>query len=553
MDKNLDKIIKQLKIKSKSILEEFSKLDKKKKLVVGLVVSFLIVLLFIGLITSKKSSQVVLFSNLSSSDFSEVSKKIEILGFSYWVEDGRTIMVKDSDRDIILTKLAQEDNIPKGIPGWKLFDISSWSTTDKELDIKYMRALRGEIKKHIESLKNIDQASVDIAISKESLYSSKEQPYTAAVTLHLANGYNQLNQKEIKGISYLVSRAVGSKLKPENVTITDAYGKIISDHDDLDFRSKEYSFLEYRAKIEERARASLLHDIRKGLEKIYSSDRIQIVRLNMDFNWDKILEEQEFYSPIELEKDDPSTPYSERKIKDSLIVTEDLVSEKYKGSDSEMDGYLSSSKVKKGIGDQAVEYSREERVVKHVVNKIKKRINKDSYKIAKISVAIAIDGQQELSRLPSGQYDLSPSAEIIKTPLKPEELEKAKNIVKKAINYSKVRGDQVAIENIMFDRTEYWDSLRKAYQNKKKFGKEWLLFILGVFFLLAGFTLFLTKKKKPEKKNRSVFYFKPKRSVKDKLSLEEETRFRVYQNVQDLARKKPSEVAYLLRSWLSEK
>ena len=92
---------------------------------------------------------------------------------------------------------------------------------------------------------------------------------------------------------YLVSRAVGNRLKPENVTVTDEFGKIISDFDDdFDKAKTEFTMIEYRKKIEEKARVKLLNDIREGLERIYSADRIQIVRLNMDFNWDKISEEQ---------------------------------------------------------------------------------------------------------------------------------------------------------------------------------------------------------------------------------------------------------------------
>ena len=63
--------------------------------------------------------------------------------------------------------------IPKGIPGWKLFDMSKWTETDRELDVKYMRALRDEIKRHIESLNNIDKANVEIAMTEDSLYTDE--------------------------------------------------------------------------------------------------------------------------------------------------------------------------------------------------------------------------------------------------------------------------------------------------------------------------------------------------------------------------------------------
>ena len=81
-----------------------------------------------------------------------------------------------TERELILTKLAQEKMIPKGIPGWKLFDMTKWTETERELDVKFMRSLRDEIKRHIESLENIEKADVDIAMTEDSIYSESRNP-----------------------------------------------------------------------------------------------------------------------------------------------------------------------------------------------------------------------------------------------------------------------------------------------------------------------------------------------------------------------------------------
>ncbi len=284
--------------------EVFGKLDRTKKIIIGVVTGVVVIAFIVLFSVSSGQPNVVLFSELSADDFGQVTKKLDEMGYHYQASGQTNIMVRPTEREVILTKLAQEKMIPKGIPGWKLFDMTKWTETERELDVKYMRALRDEIKRHIESLASIDKADVDIAMTEDSIYSETESPYTAAVTVHLKSGYEKLSKKEIKGIIYLVSRAVGTRLKPENVTVTDETGTIISDFDDeLDKAKTEYTILEYRHKLEERARVRMLKDIRAGLERIYSADRIQILRLNMEFNWDKISEEQEEYTPIELEKD----------------------------------------------------------------------------------------------------------------------------------------------------------------------------------------------------------------------------------------------------------
>ena len=208
------KIFQQLK-------EIYAKLDTTKKIIIGVVTGVLVIAFIVLFSVSSQKANIVLFSDLPSDEFGQVTKKLEEMGFHYTTSGTTTILVDPNQREVILTRLAQENMIPKGIPGWKLFDISKWTETDKELNVKYMRALRDEIKRHIESLKNIEKADVEIAITEDELFTEKENAYTAAVTVYLAPGYDTLSKKEIKGIQYLVSRAVGTKLKPENVSITD--------------------------------------------------------------------------------------------------------------------------------------------------------------------------------------------------------------------------------------------------------------------------------------------------------------------------------------------
>jgi flagellar M-ring protein FliF len=462
--------------------------------------------------------------------------------------------------------------IPKGIPGWKLFDVSKWTETEKELNVKYMRALTDEVKKHIQSLRNIEKASVEIALSEDSLYSDKQTPYTAAVTVHLAPGYDKLAKKEIKGITYLVSRAVGNRLNPENVTITDDHGRIISDFDDeLDRAKTEYTKLEYRRKIEEKARVKLLKDIREGLEKIYSGDRIQVVRLNMDFNWDQVSEEKEEYTPIELVAQDPTKPYNTRKTKDSLVISEKATKEKFQGHGWNPEGPAGTEGNKppgyKASDDQYAKYSKDENIKNHAVNKTVKKIERDPFDITKISVAIAIDGIQDLPRLPDGDYDLDPTKKPLQIKLTPEELKKAENIIKKSINFNSVRGDQVAVENIMFDRSKYWNSIREEYRKREQMKKLLLASLIGVIALFVGFILFRAIQKELERRRRAreerlaleqqrmreaALRVAEEEGIDVELSLEEKARKDLHENAMNLAKERPDDVAQLLRTWLAE-
>ncbi len=559
------KIFNQLK-------EVFSKLDTAKKIIIGVVLGVVLISFVVLFSVSSSKGKVVLFSDLPSEDFGQVTKKLEEMGYYYSTSGTTTIFVLPEQREELLTRLAQENMIPRGIPGWKLFDMSKWTETDKELNVKYMRALRDEIKRHLESLRNIETADIEIAITEDELFTDKETPYTAAVTLHLAPGYDKLSKKEIKGIMYLVSRAVGGKLKPENVTVTDEYGTIISDFDDdFDKAKAEYSLLENRRKIEEKARIQLLRDIRKGLERIYSPDRIQIVRLNMAFNWDVVTEDKEEYTPIEMVPDNPLTPYSEREVKDSFVISEKSTKENFQGHGWNPQGPAGTEGNTppgyKGSDDQYSKYNKQENVKNYSVNKTLKKINRDPYDIESLSVAIAIDGNQSLPIKPDGEYDVDPNKEPIQVPLSKDELRQAENIVKKAINFNAARGDQVAVENIMFDRSKQWLALREEFLQKERMRRMLLAALIGVFALILGIILFrfisreLSRRRRlkeeqlaleQQRMREAALRAAEEEGVDVELSLEEKARLELQENAMNLARERPDEVAQLLKTWLAE-
>lgn len=552
--------------------EIFSKLDRTKKIIIGVVTGVVVVAFAVLLTVSTSHPNVVLFSELSSEDFGQVTKKLEEMGYQYNTVGTTGVMVKPQERDLIMTRLAQEQMIPKGIPGWKLFDMTKWTETDRELDVKYMRALRDEIKRHIESLKNISKATVDIAIAEDSLYSDTQTPYTAAVTVHLAPGYEKLSRKEIKGIVFLVSRAVGNRLKPENVTVTDDTGNIISDFDDdMDKAKSEYTLLEYRKKIEEKERVRYMKEIRKALERIYSADRIEIVRLSMDFNWDKIKEKQKEYTPIEIEKQNPAVPYNTRKVKDSLVISEKTTSEKFQGHGWNPEGPAGTEGNKppgyKAADDQYAKYSKRERIRNHAVNETEREIERAPYRVARVSVAVAIDGEQMLPRLPDGEYDLDPLKKPVQISLQPEDLRKAEKIIKSAINFDEGRGDNVAVENIMFDRSKYWNELRDEFRRKEQMKKLLLAALIGVIALFVGFLLYRGISKEIERRRRmkeealaleqqrmreAALRAAEEEGIDVELSLEERARLELQESAINLARERPDDVAKLLRTWLSE-
>ncbi|MBP8081982.1 MAG: flagellar M-ring protein FliF [Spirochaetes bacterium] len=562
-------LLKKLALQAK---EAFLKLSTAKKAIVAGVVLALFVAFGIMISVSGSEQKVVLFAQLESKEFGEVSKKLEEMGYKYSTTGTTGILVSPQERDIILTRLAQEDLIPKGVPGWQLFDMSKWTETDREIDVKYMRALTGELKRHLESLKNIEKADVQVAMSDESLYSNETAKYTAAVTVYLASGYEKLTRKEVKGIVTLVSRGVGPKLKPEDVVVTDENGSIISDFDDDGDAAKlEISLLEQRKKLEEKERVKMLRDIQEGLKRIFSEDRIQVVRLNLEYNWDKVNEQRKEYLPFVLRQDNPDTPYSELEVKESTPISRKNTTENFQGHGWNPQGPAGTEPNRppgyKAADDQFAKYDKQENIENLAVGQSDKTIQRQPYEVAKVSVSIAIDGVQDLPKNPDGTYDLDPAKKPVQTPLTPEELKQAEDLIKSAVGFNRARGDMVSVKNIMFDRSKQWEALRDEYERKEQFKRLLLAVLIGIFALFLGFILFTAIKKEMARRRRireeqlaleqqrmreAALRAAEEDGVDVELSLEEKARLELQENAIRLAKERPNDVAQLLRTWLAE-
>ena len=129
MPESLKKILEQIK-------ELFGKLDNTKRIILGVVIAIVIVAIVVLSSFSLKKNAVVLFKDLQPKEFSEISKKLEALGYDYSAADASIISVDPDLRQEIITKLAQENLIPPGIQGWELFDIDKFTETQFDKDIK---------------------------------------------------------------------------------------------------------------------------------------------------------------------------------------------------------------------------------------------------------------------------------------------------------------------------------------------------------------------------------------------------------------------------------
>ncbi|HMB20194.1 MAG TPA: flagellar M-ring protein FliF, partial [Spirochaetota bacterium] len=89
--------------------EIYTKLDTTKRIIIGVVAGVLVVSFIVLFSVSTEKANVVLFSDLPAEEFGKVTKQLEEMGYSYTTDGTTTVLVDPGKREVIMTRLAQED------------------------------------------------------------------------------------------------------------------------------------------------------------------------------------------------------------------------------------------------------------------------------------------------------------------------------------------------------------------------------------------------------------------------------------------------------------
>ncbi|MCX8065054.1 MAG: flagellar basal-body MS-ring/collar protein FliF [Candidatus Hydrogenedentes bacterium] len=246
----------------RGVREFWSQLNLSARVVIS--VSFFVV--FAGLLLivymGVRTDYVLLSSGLSPQDIAKATDVLSRQGINYRVsEDGSSLYVPASSRSSAQLALAQSD-VPVGRPvppGWELFSTTELMTNQWLQNVKFMRALQGEIQKQLNAFDFVNSSYVLIREAKEELFVSEQKPSEAAVTLDLKR---PLTKQEIKGIVSIVDHAGGANLHPGNITVVSTKGEILYLPPQPGFASIASSKLELIADWEKQREAKVMAKLR---------------------------------------------------------------------------------------------------------------------------------------------------------------------------------------------------------------------------------------------------------------------------------------------------
>lgn len=216
----------QLKSTMGAVREGWKGLSTQKK--TGLITALLSIFILVSGLSyySQRVEYTTLFSGLEEADAGLIVNDLEAKAISYKLEDnGRTILIDDTQLDKYRIQLAVDGMMPETSTGFEIFDETSMMATDEDRSIMYQRAVTGELERAITSLQSVESAKVILSIPEGSVFGT-EQPEASASVVIATKGNQQLSSATIQGVVSLVSGAV-ENLPANNIKIVDKSGNVL--------------------------------------------------------------------------------------------------------------------------------------------------------------------------------------------------------------------------------------------------------------------------------------------------------------------------------------
>jgi len=198
-----------------------------RRLIIGSAVIFAVGL-FLLMRISGATDYATLATTQTTADAAAITQELDAQGIPFRTRDGgTTIQVPAGQLDQARLGLASSNLLAGGggVVGMELFDKQGWGATDFTQRVNLTRAMEGELSRTIGRLDQVQSATVRIAMPTERLFTSDQKPTTASVLLSLVPGAT-LDPSQVMGVTRLVAMAVPG-LDAKNVTITDTQGNIL--------------------------------------------------------------------------------------------------------------------------------------------------------------------------------------------------------------------------------------------------------------------------------------------------------------------------------------
>jgi flagellar M-ring protein FliF len=443
-------------IERKNLLKLISEWPLRRKIALGAVTLFSIVLFAAIIIQSQTVTHQLLYANLNETDAGSVVNWLKGQKIPYQLKnEGKNIWIPADKLYDTRLELAASGLPSGGGIGFEIFDKQNFALTDFAQKVNYTRALQGELARTITSLAPVESTRVHLALPEKRLFENQQKPATASVIVTLVPG-KTLDKEQVQGIIHLVSGSV-TGMNAHDVKVIDASGKVLSSNEKKDSdKNISMDMLAFQQEVEQRMETRAM----ELLDKTLGADNAMVkVTATLDFS--KVEKTQELF-----DADDP------------VIRSEQQQEEKNEGQGSGgvpgVESNIQGKTTAAQTGSNPAS-SKNSRTTNYEISKtISKTINPIG-SITKISVSLLVADKTIPAR------DKEPAST---QPRSEEELKSLENMVASALGLVKDRGDSINIVSMPFTEAPKTEEPIKEKATPATYVREYLpLFKYGLMAL----------------------------------------------------------------------
>lgn len=458
----------------------FGKLTQAQKTIIGTAVAGIIAFLIFLVVYTSDGSKAdndgyqVLFDQLSGDDAAKVIEQLEKDKIPYRIPRENVIEVP---KEVVYKEriTIASMGIPKeGHVGFELFDKQEFGATNFDQEVKFRRALEGELARSIDSLSPVEKSNVSLALPKETLFVAEEVPPSASVMVQLYPD-RKLTPKQIRGIKKLVAAAV-PKLTPENVALIDSEGETLGD-DDAASAMGELSAIQqmYKTKEEKKQEEKIINVLSPF---IGGKDRV-VAKVTIEYDFSEQSSTSEKYDP------------------ENVVRSEQTLEEKREGAAPAqvggVPGAVSNIGPVEGLASGGGEkFEKTSGTTNYEVSKTVSTTKMEFARIKRMTAAVVVDGKYEPKKDAAGEA----TDEIEYVALDETQIQAIDALVKQSIGVDEQRGDQVTVRNFAFQASKDGLLPKDGASKASDFISNYLTPFAPIFkYILVGIILFIAYKK----------------------------------------------------------
>jgi len=416
------------------VLAGFSKLTMSRQVGLMIGMSAAVALAMFVVLWSQEDTYSPLMNANNSYNTKDIINLLqaEKIGFSIDPVSG-VILVKDSELHDARLAVAGADLSVDGAMGFELLDQEQALGTSQFMEnARYRRSLEGELTRTISSINQIRSSRVHLAIPKRSVFVNDRRTPSASVFVELYPG-GALEKDHVKAITNLVATSI-EELSPDNVTIVDQRGRLLSDFDEDPEASQNDKQFEFTRKIEE----SMARRINSILEPIIGSDGFR-AEVSADVDFTAVEQTEELFNPDLIA------------LRSEQVLSEEKIGENVGGIPGALTNQppgnaIAPEETGDGTGtpQQPPTTKRDEATRNYEVDRTLSYTVHQQGRVRRLTVAVVVDDLALVNA----------DGEAIEQTWTQDELDRLRILVQDAVGFDASRGDSVNVINSRFMATE---------------------------------------------------------------------------------------------------